>query len=90
MRFKSATHINRLQLSLLGFGKISHLFLKKKICGDGISEFLEDWQEDSVVERQVRVRVRVHQPACQGRVRAGQLALEPVCTKHIHGDSPKS
>ncbi len=57
---------------------ISHLFLKKEIGGDRIAELLKDGQEDSVVKRQVHVRVRVHQPTGQGRVRTCQLALEQM------------
>jgi hypothetical protein len=54
---------------------LTNLFLKKHVCGDGVSKFLENWQEDSVVERQIDVRVRVHQPTGERGVGTGQLAL---------------
>jgi hypothetical protein len=54
---------------------LTNLFLKKHVCGDGVSKFLENRQEDSVVERQIDVGMRVHQPTGERGVGAGQLSL---------------
>ena len=43
-----------------------------------VGELLQDGAEHPVVQRQVTVGVAEHQPASQGRVRAGQLALDRV------------
>ena len=45
---------------------------------DGVGEFLQDGIEHPVVQGQVTVGVTKHEPASQGRVRAGQLALDRV------------
>ena len=56
----------------------------KEVVLDGVVELLKNWVEDPVVEREVAMSVRVDQPARQGRLCAGQLALDGVLEQHGH------
>ena len=48
---------------------------------DGVGELLQDGIEHAVVKGQVTVGVTEHQPAGQGSVRPGQLALDCVLSQ---------
>ena len=48
---------------------------------NSVGQLLQDGVEDSVVEGQVAVGVTEDQPASQGGVRAGQLALDRVLSQ---------
>ncbi len=50
----------------------------EEVVPDGVRQLLQYGVEHPVVEREVAVRVCVDEPARQGGLRAGQLALDCV------------
>ena len=68
VRHKHSRHLSKLALLLSVEQPLVH----------GVGELLQDGAEHPVVQGQVAVGVTEHEPASQGRVRAGQLALDRV------------
>ena len=68
VRHKHSRHLSELALLLSVEQPLVH----------GVGELLQDGAEHPVVQGQVTVGVTKHEPASQGRVRAGQLALDRV------------
>ena len=75
VRHKHTRHFSELALFLSVEQPLVH----------GVGELLQDGAEHPVVQGQVTVGVTEYEPASQGRVRAGQLALDRVLGQDQHG-----